>query len=1293
MPVPSAPLLPVLERRSEIEDLIRRHQVVILCGQTGSGKSTQLPQICLDLLRSQALGPGARGIIGHTQPRRLAARAVASRIAEEQHSALGTLVGFKVRFEDRTSRETRIKVMTDGTLLAELAGDPDLRAYSVLIIDEAHERSLNIDFLLGYLRRLLPRRPDLKVIITSATIDPRRFSDFLGGPLVAPVIEISGRSFPVEIRYARAPSADDDDFDRLEPEAVADAVDELTSPRFPPGDILVFLPGEREIRMAADAISRRRTDADVLPLFSRLTNQEQDRIFHPSPTGRRRVILATNVAETSLTVPGIRSVVDAGLARINRYDASRKIQTLPVEPVSRASADQRAGRCGRVAAGVCIRLYSEESYRARAAFTPPEIRRTSLAGAILQMASLGLGPIADFPFLDPPDAEAIKDGHETLFELGAIDAPDATGTITPTGRRMARTPLDPRIARMVLGAEREGALAEILVLASALSIQDPRERPMARQEQADSAQAVFRHPTSDFLSLLNLWAQARHAGETLSRGELFGWCREHFVSATRLREWIELHHQLRRVAEELSLTINTTPASPDAIHRSLLTGLITHAACREGEAGSFDYRGVRGNTLQIFPGSVLFKKAPKWIMAAEVVHTSRVFARTVAAIDQRWLEDLASHMVKRQVTDHHLDSETGTPSAWERVTMSGIVIVPRRRIELASVDPEAARNIFIADALVDQRWTTDSPALCHNAIVFAHARAVEGKIRRTDALRSREDLVAWFDARLPKTITGPESLARWLADQPNHTLELALSDVVTPSAFSATDTAIFPDVLDIEGIPEPAPLTYALAPGRDEDGVTLTLTLAGLARLNPDRPAWLVPGLLPELVLALVKQLPKAQRSALDSHPSPTSLAGTARDIAELVDFASGPLSASLSNAVQILYALKVDPGLWPIRSLPPHLRLRLRVVDEHGKTLGEDRDLAPLLEGFAGRISKLQTQRRRSKFEQTGLTGWTFDELPESLIPEPGGPTMYPGLLDAGRSVTLTLFATPADAALHTPRGLRRLFALACAEELGYTFDALPIVQESVKAYKPLGSAEELQDAMICLTVERVFLAAQAPIRSGQQFEERLASGRGRLAQIARDTAQTIHTILEPRARVAHRLSGGTPRLWAASIADIREHAAYLMPRGFLLLVPWEHLRRYPAYAESMRQRLFALREEGSKAETDALRVFGPHWKKFTAWVAAQQSAERARLEAHPATTQKPDARKAPLPQTRRSGQTVNLDAGEWAMLPGNLPGPVERYRWALEELRLGLFTPELGNAGITAGAMAKLWESVGPG
>ncbi len=1315
-----SPLLPILVRRAEIEHALSSHQVVVICGETGSGKTTQLPQICLALDEQRVMG-GIGGInrisrvmrpkIAHTQPRRIAARAVAARIAQERGEPVGQSVGFKVRFQDETSRETRIKLMTDGLLLAELSNDPTLADYSTIILDEAHERSLNIDFLLGYLRTLLPKRPDLKLVITSATIEPKRFSDYFGGAIKAPVLKVSGRAFPIEMRYWGADGIvgrdgpAHRDSDQINPERIADAVEELDT-ALPDGDTLVFLPGEREIRLAADAITRRRMGVEVLPLYSRLSNPEQDRIFQRTPNGPRRVILATNVAETSLTVPGIRSVVDTGLAKLSRYDPPSKTLRLMVESVSQASASQRAGRCGRVAAGVCIRLFSEQSYKARPVHTDPEIRRTSLAGVILQMHTLRLGAIEDFAFIDRPDVGAIADGYETLYELGAITTADRTGTLTPIGSAMSRMPLEPRIARMLLGGIEQDVLEDTVVLAAALSIQDPRERPTGRQDEAELAQSVFRDQTSDFLTLLNLWRGARavsqdDGGSGMSgswSGSWSSWCREHFLSIPRMREWRDLVQQLREVTDELpprreqsDLTSITRVEHAEAIHRALLTGLICNVACREND-NTFDYRSIRGSTAQIFPGSALFKQKPKWIMAAELVQTSRLFARTVAKIDPAWIEDCAGHLFKRQFSDAHLDTATGQPRAFERVMLSSIVVVPRRAAPLVAMDAKAARRIFLLEGLAQCKWLLDAPFMHHNRATLRRAEQARDRLRHRQVLTDPESIAIWFDSRVPVHVAEPASFEGWLTGESARNpdvLCLNLDDVLALEARAAFDPGRFPDSIVLSD-GTLCPVSYELAPGKEVDGVTVSVPLTTLA-LFKARAGWLIPGMLPEFVHALLKQLPKALRAQVERIAPKGDLETIARACADAVDFGTGDCIEAISEAMQVLYDVTIKPEEWPLRSLPDHLRLRIRVTDDAGEELASDRDVGALLKRLDARLQRARAMASASEFERHDIVEWDFENLPEpsSLIGD-----RCPALLDERTSVSLTLVGSPQLAIAHTRLGVRRLFALAVAEEVGYYLEALSTYRDMVKHFSALGSEADLLDQLACIVVERVFMEGQPPVRSRELFVLRLDGLRTKLSTASREVGTLVAGILEPRFLVAKRLGSGTNRLWADSIADIREHAAYLMPGNFLALVPPERLRHYPRYAMLMRERLLALREDGSKAETDALAKFKPHWKQLTAFVANAMSEQRRLAEA--AGDQQANAvgakghakTKAPLPQARRAAPTVNLDAGEWAMQPANLSPAMEQYRWALEDLRLAMFAPLPPKGGLSVSDIERLWK-----
>jgi ATP-dependent helicase HrpA len=1239
------------------------------------------------------------GGIVHTQPRRLAARAVASRIAEEMGVRVGGLVGYKVRFEERVSRETGITVMTDGMLLAEIAQDPELSAYSTVILDEAHERSLNVDILLGYLKGLLERRSDLRVIVTSATIEPKRFSDFFGGPTVAPVLEVSGRTYGVEVRYRTARWHEDED-PEVDPQAVVEAVDELTGPTVAAGDVLVFLPGEREIRRCAEALRAARVDAEVLPLFSKLSNAEQDRIFHWKAGGKTRVILSTNVAETSLTVPGIRHVVDTGLERRNFYDAGRKVQTLPVVRVSRASADQRKGRCGRVAAGVCVRLYSEKGYQARPVFTEPEIRRTSLASVILQVSAMGLS-LERLPLLDPPDAKAVAEGYETLVELGAVreEKTEEKGTsagsrcysITEVGRRLSRLPVDPRIGRMLVAAEAEGCVGEVVVLAAGLSIQDPRERPMERAGAADEAHKVFRDETSDFLTLLNVYEQYQHAAEDRGSGALASWCREHFINANRMREWEETARQLGDLvrtgrAEEPPppRRLGTSPAGGgggERIHRALLTGLLSNLACRTDGSG-YEYKGVKGNVVSLFPGSVLFKKGPKWIMAAEVVQTTKLYARTVAGVPPEWIEELAGHVLDRQLTDPHLDSETGEPSAWERSTMNGIVVVPRRRVAIASSDPERARALFVRDALVLGKWKGAGGYVGRVRKVLESAASVQAKLRRRGVVKSEADLVAWFERALPKSVVDPGTLVEWRASTQDANAGVpTLGDVLSAEAAAAVSEAAYPSVLACDA-EKPVPLAYVFEAGSEEDGVTATVEVADLPAVTAERAAWLVPGMLPEVVAGLFKTLGKQERQKIEAKGE---LGEVAAGVAEVLEFGKGAIAASVAEAVGVLHGVTIEAGAFSVKALPAYLKLRVVVMDGE-KEVGAGRDVAELQERLAAKVAKARGARAKARFEREGIVAWDFGALPETIEEE----GRFPALVDRGEACALTLVASKEEAAAATVLGVRRLFAIACKEQIAHELDALAAWPELVKHYGHFGTAAALRSDLTCLIAERAFLAGGVVPRTAEEFDERQQAGWGRLSIVVREVADVVGRILEPRFLVAKRLASGTNRHWAMSMADLREQAAYLMPPGFVLLVPWERLKEFPRYSAAMRARLLGLREDGSGAEKQLLEQYLPHWKKFTGWVAAAMSREREAEEAGAALATKT---KAALPQSRRAAPTVNLDAGAWAMQPGKLPAAVEKYRWALEELRLAMFTPELAskNAPTVAG-VAQMWKGLSP-
>ncbi len=927
LPVPGfPPELPITARLDEIRSLVERHQVVVLCGETGSGKSTQLPKICL------ALGRGVYGRIGHTQPRRIAARSLANRIASELGQGLGQSVGYKVRFHDQVGEHSQVKLMTDGILLAEIQQDRFLSEYDTLIIDEAHERSLNIDFLLGYLKQLLPRRPDLKLIITSATIDPERFSRHFDG---APIIEVSGRTYPVEVHYR--PPADEAGTERDDPlqRAIVDAVDELS--RISRGDILVFLSGEREIRETAETLRKHRLQAtEVLPLYARLGTGEQARIFQPA--GQRRIVLATNVAETSLTVPGIRYVIDAGYARISRYSHRSKIQRLPVERISRASAEQRKGRCGRVAAGVCLRLYAEDDFAGRPQFTEPEILRTNLAAVILQMKVLGFGDIEDFPFLEPPDSLQIKDGYRVLEELGAVDG---LRQVTQIGRKLARLPVDPRVGRMLLEAAHTHCLRELLVIAAALSVQDPRDRPLDKQQAADEAHAEFKDEDSDFLGYLKLWHYLEEQRRHLSARKFRELCRARFLSWTRVQEWHDIHRQLRTQLHEMGYRDNEVDPGYETIHKALLSGLLSHIGFRP-EGRDHEYLGARNSRFAIFPGSGLFEKKPKWVAAAELVETTRLYARTLARIQPEWVEALAGHLVKRSYSEPHWQGRRGQVGAYEKVTLYGLTLVARRRVNYGPIDPVLARELFIRQGLVDGDFETRAPFWRHNRELVAEVQALEAKSRRRDLLVDDEAIYAFYDKRVPDGIYSKPLFEQWLRQatrgQPRF-LHLRLSDLLRRPVDELSGAA-FPDELDLDGMR--LPLEYHFAPGEEADGVTLVVPAAVLRQVTPGRADWLVPGLLREKVIALIKSLPKVLR----------------RHFVPVPDYADQCLAALAPSDTPLIQALgaelkrrsgvHVPEDAWDPGVLPPHLRLRVRVIDAAGATLGAGRDLPQLRSRYA---------------------------------------------------------------------------------------------------------------------------------------------------------------------------------------------------------------------------------------------------------------------------------------------------------------------------------------------------------
>jgi len=1221
VPRPTYPPLPVVEARAEVLRAIADHQVCVICGETGSGKTTQLPKLCLEL------GRGVAGLIGHTQPRRIAARTVAARIAEELGVELGREVGFKVRFGDRTGDRTLIKVMTDGILLAETQGDPLLERYDTIIIDEAHERSLNIDFLLGYLRTLLPRRPDLKVIVTSATIDPQRFAaHFAAAGVPAPIVLVSGRTYPVEVRYRPIAGDDPDDRERDQQAAILDAVDELSRASMPTGDILVFLAGEREIRQTAEALRKHHPPAtEILPLYARLSAAEQMRVFQPH--AGRRIVLATNVAETSLTVPGIRYVVDPGTARVSRYAPRTRVQRLPVEAISKASADQRKGRCGRLSDGVCVRLPDENDFKARPPFTDPEILRTNLASVILQMKSLNLGRVEDFPFIEPPDERMVRDGYETLLELGALD--DAN-ELTPLGRDLARLPVDVRVGRMILAGHAEAALAEALVIAAALSVQDPRERPSSAQDRADQAHALFKDESSDFLGLLRLWRAWLDRGEHLSWNRLRHWCHEHFLSFMRMREWEDVHRQLHALVAEMGFHPNTTQAAPDPVHRAVLTGLLSNVATRGGE--TFDYKGAQGNKIALHPSSALFKKGPRWIVAAELVHTTRLYARTVAKIQPEWIEELAAHLVKRSWSDPHWVRESGTVCAFERVTLYGLELVARRRVQLGPIDPARSREIFIHRALMEGEWAQPGdPApefLARNVRTQGEVRDLEAKARRRDIMADQGALYSFYDARIPHEVCSCAGLVRWLKGEGRKqapSLVLSARDLMRREAPEITPDA-YPDAVGIGG--SRLDLAYALDPGGTSDGVTIRVPLDALPQLDAEFCEWLVPGLVGDKLAALFRLMPKGVRKDLEPIPA------SAQKIADALPFGRGSLLDAAAVKARELLGVTIPREAWQPRGLPDHLRMSVLLLDEKGQELARSRDVAELKERYAARARGVVARAGRSAFDRDGLTDWDFGPLPERVEIARGDYRLnaYPAIVDKGRTVSLRLMDTPEEAARETRRGVRRLFILKSGPELGYQVRVVRDMPGMRLKYSPLGKPEELERQVAELVAERAYTTDGAVVRTPEEFEERLNAGWGRLHNVAREVSGVVSAIVNARFQLDLLLQKRPPVPWEGAVLELRNWAAYLMAPGFLLSTPWDALRHFPRYLSAAKVRYERLRT-GIDRDKKAMGELAPLWGRYAHY--------------------------------------VNHQGGD----PERNPR-LNEHRWMLEEYRVQLFAQELGTA-----------------
>jgi ATP-dependent helicase HrpA len=1279
--------LPIAAKRDEIKAALAQHQVLVIAGETGSGKTTQLPKICLEI------GRGVHGLIGHTQPRRLAARSVATRVAEEIGTPLGELVGYQVRFEDQSKDSSLIKLMTDGILLAETQHDRYLEKYDTLIVDEAHERSLNIDFLLGYLKTLLPRRPDLKVIITSATIDLERFSRYFGGPgrPDAPIIEVSGRTYPVDTWYRPLAAEVDEEGERLLDDLSVDqgilaALDEIAAHEQAagrrPGDVLVFLPGEREIREAAEALRKASLRfTEVLPLYARLTPGEQQKIF--APMAGRKIVLATNVAETSLTVPGIRYVIDSGTARISRYSYRAKVQRLPVEAVSQASANQRKGRCGRVEAGICIRLYSEEDFLGRPAFTDPEILRTNLAAVILQMLHLRLGSIADFPFIEPPDGKAISDGFNLLQELSAVNR---EGQLTPLGRQLARLPIDPRLGRMVLEAARLGSLDEILIVASALSVQDPRERPMDRQQAADQAHAQWKDIDSDFAALINLWRGFEEKRQELGSNPLRNWCKKNFLNYMRLREWRDAHRQLVLIARELQLSgkgapmvdgfghppyagsvdrsrrvdnaaglsakARSAPPSKDDIdklradyarvHKAILSGLLSQIGQKTEDN---DYLGARQRRFWIHPASVIGRKNPGWVMAAELVETSKLFARQVARIEPDWIEPLAGHLIKKNHFEPHWEKKRGQVVALEQITLYGLIVVGRRPVHFGPVDPVASRELFIREGLV--RGEINSRAKCLNAnrLLLERLDELEAKARRRDILADEETLFAFYEARIPQEINQAATFEHWYRSESAKNPQLLIMREEDALARSASEVTAqqYPDILHIGGLH--LPLTYHFEPNHPRDGVTLRVPAPLLPQLPADRLQWLVPGLLEARCVALVRALPKALRKNFVPVPD---FVGAA--LARL-SFAEGSLYAALGRELLRMTGVRVADEAWTeaAAALESHLKMNIEVVDASGKFLGEGRDLAEVTSRFV-EASQAALAIPPSHKRQQPVEAKVFAEVAASTRQQIAGlsMTVFPALVEEGGVVREGRFSTQAEADFQHRRALQRLLLQQLAEPAKFLRGKLPGLTELGLLYRDMGRVEALVEDILLASLDSCILEGEASLpRDGAGLAALAEKKRGGWNEHAERLSRQTLEILKLWHGLQKRFKGKIDLAQAVALNDIKQQLANLVYPGFVRETPAEWLKELPRYLKAIEQRFdkIASQLQRDRVWSGELNVC---WEQY-----------RTRLAKH--------------------GQEGKRDA------------QLQLYRWMLEEYRVSLFAQQLGTKmAVSDKRLGKQWALV---
>ncbi|NWC81082.1 ATP-dependent RNA helicase HrpA [Pseudomonas putida] len=1230
--------LPIAAKRDEIKKALAENQVLVIAGETGSGKTTQLPKICLEL------GRGSHGLIAHTQPRRIAARSVAARVAEELGTPLGALVGYQVRFEDQSDANTLVKLMTDGILLAETQHDRFLERYDTIIVDEAHERSLNIDFLLGYLKTLLHRRPDLKLIITSATIDLERFSKHFDG---APIIEVSGRTYPVDTWYRPLTSEQDEEGNQVEDDLTVDqailaTLDEIAhherSEGKGPGDVLVFLPGEREIRDAAEILRKAQLrHTEILPLYARLSPAEQQRIFQ-SHTGRR-VVLATNVAETSLTVPGIRYVIDTGTARISRYSYRAKVQRLPIEAVSQASANQRKGRCGRVEPGICIRLYSEEDFNGRPAFTDPEILRTNLAAVILQMLHLRLGAIDAFPFIEPPDGKAISDGFNLLQELSAVNRENQ---LTPLGRQLARLPIDPRLGRMLLEGARQGSLQEVLIVTSALSVQDPRERPPERQQAADQAHAQWKDVDSDFAALVNLWRGFEEQRQALTANPLRNWCRKNFLNYLRLREWRDAHRQLALICRDLQLTVNKDPSDYQKMHKAILSGLLSQIGHKTEDG---DYQGARQRRFWVHPSSGIGRKRPQWVMAAELVETTKLYARMVAKIEPDWIEPLATHLVKKNHFEPHWEKKRGQVVAYEQITLYGLILVGRRPVHYGPIDPVTSRELFIREGLVGGEIQSRAKCLAANKRLLEELDELEAKARRRDILADEETLYAFYEARLPAEIHQTATFDSWyrMGSQKDASLLIMREEDVLAREASEVTAAQYPDSLQVGELR--LPLSYHFEPGHPRDGVTVRVPAPLLPSLPGERLEWLVPGLLEAKCVALVRNLPKALRKNFVPVPDFVK-ASLAR-----MTFGQGALPQALGQELLRMTGARVSDEAWAesVGLVEGHLRMNIEVVDGQGKFLGEGRDLAELTARFAAASQAALAVPRDDKGAQP-VQAKAFSEVEQTAQQKIAGlsMTVYPALVEESGSVREGRFSTQAEAEFQHRRALQRLLLQQLAEPAKFLRGKLPGLTELGLLYRELGRVEALVEDILLASLDSCILEGEATLpRDGAALAGLAERKRGSWAEHAERLARQTLEVLKLWHGLQKRFKGKIDLSQAVALNDIKQQLANLVYPGFVRETPSAWFKELPRYLRAVELRLEKL---GSQVQKDRV------WSGELANLWAQY---KARADKHA--------------QEGKRDEQLTL------------------YRWLLEEYRVSLFAQQLGTkVPISDKRLSKQWSQV---